>query len=98
LDQSYQLKFDRDALKEWKKLDGSIKQEFKKALSQRLKSPVVESARLHGNLSNCFKIKSKKSGHRLIYTVLEKEIVVIVLAIGERDKLKAYISAQRRIR
>jgi mRNA interferase RelE/StbE len=95
--QSYQLKFDRDALKEWKKLDGSIKEEFKKALVRRLKSPVVESARLHGNLSNCFKIKSKGSGYRLIYTVDGIEVVVIVLAIGERDKQKAYKAARKRI-
>jgi mRNA interferase RelE/StbE len=95
--QSYQLKFDRDALKEWKKLDGSIKEEFKKALVRRLKSPVVESARLHGNLSNCFKIKSKSSGYRLIYTVDGIEVIVIVLAIGERDKQKAYNAARRRI-
>ena len=97
MDQNYQLKFDRDALKEWKKLDGSIKEEFKKALSRRLKSPVVESARLHGNLSNCFKIKSKSSGYRLIYTVVEAEVVVIVLAVGERDKQRAYIAARKRI-
>lgn len=97
MDQNYQLKFDRDALKEWKKLDGSIKEEFKKALSRRLKSPIVESARLHGNLSNCFKIKSKSSGYRLIYTVVEAEVVVIVLAVGERDKQRAYIAARKRI-
>ena len=97
MDQNYQLKFDRDALKEWKKLDGSIKEEFKKALSRRLKSPIVESARLHGNLSNCFKIKSKSSGYRLIYTVVEAEVVVIVLAVGERDKRRAYIAARKRI-
>ena len=97
MDQNYQLKFDRDALKEWKKLDGSIKEEFKKALSRRLKAPIVESARLHGNLSNCFKIKSKSSGYRLIYTVVEAEVVVIVLAVGERDKQRAYIAARKRI-
>ena len=95
--QNYQLKFDRDALKEWKKLDGSIKEEFKKALTRRLKSPIVESARLHGNLRNCFKIKSKNSGYRLIYTVDGTKVVVIVLAIGERDKHKAYLAAQKRI-
>lgn len=95
--QNYQLKFDRDALKEWNKLDGSIKEEFKKALSRRLKSPVVESARLHGNLSNCFKIKSKSSGYRIIYTVDGTELAIIVLAIGERDKQQAYNAARKRI-
>lgn len=44
----YKLKFDPDALKEWRALDGSIKTELKKVLAKRLKSPIVESARLHG--------------------------------------------------
>ena len=96
MEKNYQLKFDPDALKEWGKLDGSIKEEFKKALARRLKSPVVESARLHGELANCFKIKSKRTGYRLIYTVRARELVVIVLAIGERDKFKAYVAAKKR--
>lgn len=92
----HKLKFDPDALKEWAALDGSIKSELKKALVKRLQSPIVESARLHGDLSNCFKIKSKKSGYRLIYTVIKNELVVIVLSIGKRDKIAAYKKAQTR--
>ena len=40
----YQLKFDPDALKEWQKLDGSIKKEFLPQLLKRLDSPILESA------------------------------------------------------
>lgn len=89
----YKLKFDPDALKEWKSLDGSIKAELKKVLEKRLIQPVVESARLHGDLSDCFKIKSKGSGYRLIYTVKKNEVTVIVLSIGKRDKVAAYKKA-----
>jgi mRNA interferase RelE/StbE len=50
----FKLKFDPDALDEWNALDGSVKAELKKALQRRVKNPIVESARLHGNLSTCF--------------------------------------------
>jgi mRNA interferase RelE/StbE len=93
----FKLKFDPDALDEWNALDGSVKAELKKALQRRVKNPIVESARLHGNLSTCFKIKSKKTGYRLIYTVIEAEIVVVVIAIAHRDKLRAYKKAEKRI-
>lgn len=92
----YKLKFDPDALKEWKAIDGSIKAELKKALNKRLVEPVVESARLHGELSHCFKIKSKGSGYRLIYTVNKNAITVIVLSVGKRDKIAAYKKAIKR--
>jgi mRNA interferase RelE/StbE len=92
----YQLKFDKDAIQEWASLDGSIKAELKKALERRLKSPIVESARLHGELNGCFKIKSKKSGYRLIYTVVDKQLVVIVIAIGKRERLAVYKKARLR--
>ncbi len=75
------------ALKEFQKLDGSIKSEFKKILKKRLQNPVVEKHRLHGDYKGHFKIKLKSSAFRLIYRVLEKELVVIVVEVGRRDKI-----------
>ncbi len=49
----YELRFDPDALKEWNKLDGSIKQELKPILLKRLENPIVENSRLSGDLQNC---------------------------------------------
>ena len=92
----YKLKFDPDALKEWNSLDGSVKAELKKVLAKRLIEPIVESARLRGELSHCFKIKSKGSGYRLIYTVNINSITVIVLSVGKRDKIIAYKKASGR--
>jgi len=51
-------------LKEWKKLDESIKAQFKKRLAARIISPHVASARLSG-MQNCYKIKLKDAGYRL---------------------------------
>lgn len=93
---TYSLEFDQRALKEWKKLDGSIRTQLKKKLSQVLENPRVESNRLR-TLDNCYKIKLRQSGYRLIYQVQDERIVVFVIAIGKRNKEQAYNDAQHRI-
>ena len=93
----YELKFDEEALREWKRLDGSIRSEFLPILERRLENPIIESAGLSGELAGCFKIKSKKTGYRLIYTVRDKVLIVTVIAIGKRDNLSAYLKAKKRI-
>ena len=45
---TYELEFDVGALKEWHKLDGSIRAQFKKQLAKRLLTPHVASAKLRG--------------------------------------------------
>lgn len=83
---SYKLQFLKPALKEWKKLDNTVKEQFKKKLEQRLQNPRVESDRLHG-FKNIYKIKLRAVGYRLAYEVKDEEIVIIVLKIGKRDKV-----------
>ena len=57
---NYELKFIPSALKEWNKLDSSIKEVFKKKLQERLENPHVPSAKLRG-FKNVYKIKIKSS-------------------------------------
>ena len=95
--QRYRLKFVPDALAEWESLDGSIKSLLRKALKKRLEQPHVPGAQLHGDLRNCYKIKLSKQGYRLIYTVEDDVLVVLVLAIDKREDLAAYISAIERL-
>ena len=75
------------ALKDFQKLDGSIKNEFRKLLRKRLQNPVIEKHRLHGDYKGHFKIKLKSSAFRLIYLVVEKELFVIVVEVARRDKI-----------
>ena len=93
----YVLQFDPRALKEWRALDQTIQSQFKKALARWLESPHLETARLSGELKDCYKIKLRASGYRLIYRVIDSQVVVLVLAIGERDKAKAYTQAGKRL-
>ena len=93
---TYSLEFHELALKEWKKLDGSIKAQFQNALSKRLKTPHVPSARLRGDLQNTYKIKLRDVGYRLVYEVIDQQLVVMVIAIGKGDRNEAYQSSVKR--
>jgi mRNA interferase RelE/StbE len=93
---SYKLRFHELALAEWKQLDGSVRIPLKKKLSERLENPRIPSAALSG-MPDCFKIKLKGIGYRLVYRVDEDVVFVTVIAVGKRDKNQVYESAQRRI-
>lgn len=93
---SYSLEFVEPALKEWHKLDGSLREQFKKKLRERLENPRVESARL-SQLPDCYKIKLRRSGYRLVYQVLDREVVVLVVAVGKREGLAVYRAAAKRL-
>jgi len=92
----YELEFLRDAWKEWENLDNSLKTQFKKKLNERLVNPRIESARLH-QLHDCYKIKLHHSGYRLVYRVEEGQLVVVVVAVGKRERNLVYEMAARRL-
>jgi len=92
----YKLRFHEQALREWEQLDGSVREPLKKKLAERLESPRVPSAALHG-MADCYKIKIYSVGYRLIYRVDDTEIFVTVIATGKREKSKAYRTAMERL-
>jgi mRNA interferase RelE/StbE len=92
----YDLEFKESALKEWHKLDSSIREQFKKRLSERLAAPRVESARLSG-LPDCYKIKLREAGYRLVYQVCDGLLLVVVIAVGKRENNLVYRNVKKRI-
>lgn len=92
----YTLKFIPAALDEWKALDGSIKDMLRAALKKRLEQPKLPGSALRGKLAGCYKIKLAKQGYRLIYEVLETEVVVLVLDVNKREDSLAYLLAEKR--
>ena len=89
----YRLKFMPEALEEWQRLDNSVRELLRKALKKRLVQPCVPGAELYGDLRTCYKIKLRKQGYRLVYTVEDDQLVVLVLAIDRREDMAAYHSA-----
>ena len=94
---AYELEFHAAALKEWQNLDNSVRLFLKKKLEKRLENPRIDSARLHGDLQHCYKIKNDNTGHRLVYQVIDDQVIVYVISVDKRDDLKAYSLAAQRI-
>lgn len=94
---SYRLKFLPEALDEWNALDGSVKTVLRKLLKKRLTQPRVPGAELHGSLHDCYKIKLRKQGYRLVYQVEDNVLTVLVLAIDKREDMAAYRAALERL-
>lgn len=92
----FSLTFLKPALKEWDKLPENIKKQLKEKLQERLKNPVVPKDKL-SQMPDCFKIKLRSSGYRLVYRVFQGRIVVQVIAIGKRDKSMVYELATKRL-
>ncbi len=93
---TYELDFLEDALKEWKKLNSTVRDQFAHKLAERLHTPHVPSARLSG-MRDCYKIKLRSSGYRLVYQVEDDVLIVLVIAIGKRERNEVYRTAARRI-
>jgi len=94
---TFNLEFKTSALKEWQKLAPPLREQFKKKLVERLAQPRVESARLTA-LPDCYKIKLRSAGYRLVYQVADATVTVIVVAVGKREDSAVYLAAAKRIK
>ena len=93
---AYRLQFVPAAKTEWDKLDGSIRQQFAKALLRRLDNPRVPAAALSA-MPECYKIKLRSTGFRLVYRVHDDILVLLTIAVGKRDRSAVYDTANLRL-
>jgi len=91
----YSLAFKEDAIKEWQALDNTLREQFKNKLEERLTNPHVPASKLSG-AKNRYKIKLRNIGYRLVYEVRDAELVVVVVAIGKRERNAVYRAAAKR--
>ena len=92
---TFRLEFLEPALKEWEKLDSNTRGQFKKKLDERLQNPRVPQSKLSGSKDR-YKIKLRSAGYRLVYQVFDEEIVVLVIAVGKRERQAVYKTAEKR--
>ncbi|QXH50427.1 type II toxin-antitoxin system RelE/ParE family toxin [Pseudomonas fakonensis] len=93
---SYNLEFDPRAQKEFRKLEPQLRLQFAKKLKERLVRPKVEKDKLT-SMANCYKIKLKSAGYRLVYEVIDHRVVVLVVAVGKREGCAVYEVARTRL-
>ncbi|EGY34557.1 putative plasmid stability protein StbE, addiction module antitoxin [Aggregatibacter actinomycetemcomitans serotype e str. SC1083] len=93
---SYIIEFIPSSEKEFRKLDVALRKQFIEKLKERAENPGVPSAKLHG-MKDCYKIKLRNAGYRLVYQVIDERIVVKVIAVGRRDRSFVYTKAKSRL-
>ena len=84
---TYKLFFTEQGLKEWKKLDNSVASLFKKKLIDVLENPHIPKNRLSGYTGYRYKIKLKSIGFRLLYEVIDDQVIVKVISVNRRDSI-----------
>ena len=67
----------------------------KKKLTKLLDNPRIPKNNLSGH-PNRYKIKLRSIGYRLVYEVIDDEIIVLVIAVGKRENNAIYRSADSR--
>ena len=92
---SFELAFHPEALREWHRLDSSIRNQFKKTLAERLLEPHILPSCLRGSRDR-YKIKLRAAGFCLVYEVRDQELLVLVIAVGKRDRNAVYHQSDRR--
>lgn len=93
---AYSLEFNLQAKKELDKLNSTVRLQLLKKLQQRLMSPRVEADKLR-DMPDCYKIKLRSIGYRLVYEVVDDRLIVIVVAVGKREHSKVYVKASSRL-
>jgi mRNA interferase RelE/StbE len=48
-------------------------------------------------MPDCYKIKLKSAGYRLVYQVVDARLVVVVIAVGKREGNLVYRAAMDRL-
>lgn len=95
----YDYKFHPEAKKELEKLNRTIQLLFTKKLKQILKSP--ELGKDLGNKNNLQLAGLKKvyfdsKRYRIVYEIIDSELILYIIAIGKRDNLEVYKKANER--
>lgn len=96
----YKVTLFLDAASDFRRLDGSIKKQVAKQLKKLEKSPYFGEplGNMRGfDLTGYYKIYAAKKSIRIVYRIIEKEIVVEIIGIGKRADFEVYAEVARRL-
>ena len=89
-----------DAANDFRRLDSYLKEQVARQLKKLENSPHLGEhlGRKAGlNLTGYYKLYVAKKSIRIVYRIVELEVIVEVVAIGKREDLEVYREAIRRI-
>jgi mRNA interferase RelE/StbE len=88
----YKVIFRPRAKKRFDRLDPVIQRQIARKLEERRANPRVPGDALK-KLRDCYKIKLRAKGVRLVYQVRDARLILLVLSIGSREREEAYVEA-----
>lgn len=97
---NYKILFHPEAEREFLELDNSVRVLVAKQLTKISSSPLLgeELGNRHGyDLSGYRKMYADNKRIRIVYTIIQNEIKVEVIAIGKRDDFAVYKTASERL-
>jgi len=94
---TYSIKVHDDFKKDLAKLSQAIRDQLYKKLKKVQQNPHIPKNRLSGELSSCYKIKLLKAGVRLVYQVIDNELVILLVTVGKRADSEVYEEAKHRL-
>jgi mRNA interferase RelE/StbE len=100
---SYQIEFIKDAIQDYKELDGSIKKSVNKKLDELAENPFLGEKLGHKfniDLTGFLKIYIHGKKYRIVYRLIspEKVEIIEIWGIGKREKEEIYKMIGKRIK
>jgi mRNA interferase RelE/StbE len=92
----YRVELRPRAARAWDRLNPTIREQLKRKLDERRRNPHVPSARL-SQMPACYKIKLRAEGLRAVYQVRDDVLLLLVLAIGKRERNEVYDEARQEL-
>ncbi len=96
----YKVFLTEDAAGDFKRLDGSVKKQVAKQLKKLEASPHLGESlgNMHGfDLAGYYKFYAVKKAIRIVYRIIEDEVLVEVVGIGRRVDFEVYAEVARRL-
>lgn len=96
----YKVSLTPDAARDFRNLDQSVKEQVAKQLRKLETAPQLGEhlGRRGGlDLTGYYKLYAARKAIRIVYRILETEVIVEVVAIGKREDLAVYREAVKRL-
>ncbi len=88
----YSVVFRPRAKRRFERLDPVIQTQIARKLDERRRNPRAPGDALSG-LRDCYKIKLRAKGIRLVYQVRDAQLILLVVSVGSRERDEAYVEA-----
>lgn len=98
---AYRVGFLPEAAREFDALDGSLRKIAAKQIDKLTERPELGKPlgkRMGIDLTGYRKIYFAKKGYRIVYEIHRKEVVILIIGIGRRERAEIYREVAKRLK